>query len=278
MNKTSSLLSLSALLSLSLGCQLFFTSIAFADTSPESSLPQTKLTEKVITTSNTSASASALIPAFTATYTILHKSDPVGTGVRRLSYLDDGTISYSYKTDLEWFIFSDMREEVSILRLNNNIVTPIHYNYIREGTGKDKSYEWQFDAINNSGKNIKKNRTFELDFSKPLQDTLSYHLQHRITMIHNPNEKSYIYPVVKLSGTIKDYEYKYDGEEELMLPYGLVKAIRLKRESSSKKKRITYAWFAPELNYLLVKLYQTKGGTEQFEAQLNSLSFEDGHL
>ena len=56
-----------------------------------------------------------------------------------------------------------------------------------------------------------------------------------------------------------------------MLPYGLVKAIRLKREVVDKK-RVTYAWFAPELNYLLVKLYQVKGGVEQFEAQLTSIT------
>ena len=58
-----------------------------------------------------------------------------------------------------------------------------------------------------------------------------------------------------------------------MLPYGLIKTIRLKREVI-EKKRITYAWFAPELNYLLVKLYQTKAGVEQFEAQLTALETE----
>lgn len=214
------------------------------------------------------------IPAFTATYSILRKSDPVGTGIRQLAYLDDGTIRYSYKTDLEWFIFSDSREETSIVSFANSTVTPIHYTYTREGTGKDKSYEWQFDAENNAGRDIKKKRNFELPFSQPLQDTLSYHLQHRITMMNAADKKSYIYPVVKLSGNLKDYEYTYDGNEELILPYGLIKTIRLKREAGSKKKRVTYAWFAPELNYLLVKLYQTKNGNEQFEAQLKALSIE----
>jgi len=50
-----------------------------------------------------------------------------------------------------------------------------------------------------------------------------------------------------------------------------VKTIRLKREVI-EKKRVTYAWFAPELNYLLVKLNQTKGDVEQFEAQLKSVA------
>ena len=59
-----------------------------------------------------------------------------------------------------------------------------------------------------------------------------------------------------------------------MLPYGLVKTIKLKREVT-EKERVTYAWFAPELNYLLVRLYQSKGGTEQFEAQLTAIDSDD---
>ena len=90
-------------------------------------------------------------------------------------------------------------------------------------------------------------------------------------MIENANQEHFVYPVIKTSGTIKNYVYQYDGEEELMLPYGLVKTIRLKREVI-EKKRVTYAWFAPELNYLLVKLNQTKGDVEQFEAQLKSVA------
>ena len=55
-----------------------------------------------------------------------------------------------------------------------------------------------------------------------------------------------------------------------MLPFGLVKAIRLKREVIEKKK-ITYSWFAPELNFLMVKIQQIKSGVEQFDAQLTSV-------
>ena len=76
--------------------------------------------------------------------------------------------------------------------------------------------------------------------------------------------------MISTRGSIKNYQYLYDGEEELILPFGLVKTIRLKREIV-EKKRITYVWFAPELNYLMVKLYQVKAGAEQFEAQLSTL-------
>lgn len=211
-----------------------------------------------------------VIPAFTANYTLLHKGDPVGSAVRELVYQDSNKASYHYHTDIKWLIFSDKRSETSNLIVDNYQVTPMHYRYDREGTGRDKSYEWHYDFANKKAKNLKKDKLISLDVVEGLQDKLSYHLQHRLTLINNPKQKRFSYPVISTSGSIKDYVYQYDGEEELMLPYGLVKTIRLKREVT-EKKRVTYAWFAPELNYLLVKLYQVKAGAEQFEAQLASV-------
>ncbi len=215
-----------------------------------------------------------LIPAFSAKYSVLHKSDPVGTALRELSYQTDGTVNYHYQTKVKWLIFSQTRSETSIVTVNENKVTPMHYSYSREGTGKDKYYEWRYNAKENTAQDLGRKRDIApLDFSNNLQDKLSYHLQHRLNLIADASKKSYLYPVVSTSGSVKDYIYQFDGEEELILPYGMVKTIRFKREVKAKE-RITYAWFAPELNYLLVKLYQVKAGTEQFEAQLSSLTIQ----
>lgn len=214
-------------------------------------------------------------PAFTAHYTVLHKSDPVGTAVRQLSYQADGRINYHYETKVKWLIFSQTRSETSILTINNNQVTPQHYTYAREGTGKDKFYEWLYNAKENSAQDLgRKHKTVSLDFSNNLQDKLSYHLQHRLNLIVDAKQKKYVYSIVNTSGSISEHIYQYDGEEELILPYGLVETIRFKREVK-EKERITYAWFAPELDYLLVKLYQIKAGNSQFEAQLSSVKIND---
>ncbi|MEI6895303.1 MAG: DUF3108 domain-containing protein [Colwellia sp.] len=213
---------------------------------------------------------SHLIPAYKANYILLHKSDPVGTAIRELTYLDNNLVSYHYETDISWLIFSDKRSETAIVSIKNNQVTPLRYTYFREGTGRDKSYRWQYDFAEKTATDLKKNKIITLDFTDGLLDKLSYHLQNRIDLITNSKQKRFIYPVISTSGSIKDYEYQYDGDEKLTLPFGVVNTIRLKREII-EKKRITYAWFAPELNYLLVKLYQVKDGSEQFEAQLSTI-------
>ncbi len=215
------------------------------------------------------ASSPQTIKPFEATYSILHKHKQVGEGTRKLEVMPDGTIKYSYHTDIDWLIFSDTRTETSYLTVKKNKVLPSHYVYEREGTGTDKEFEWEYDLAQNSAKNLITNVKMNVNYPENIQDKLSYHFQHRLNMIENPSQDHYVYPVIGTSGSIKSYVYQYDGEEELMLPYGLIKTIRLKREVIDKK-RVTYAWFAPELNYLLVKLFQIKGGVEQFEAQLVS--------
>lgn len=220
---------------------------------------------------DTKSSFTSSVKPFKAEYNIIHKSKKVGTGIRQLQKLNNNTYKYSYTTDIEWLIFSDIRSEDSIVHVDNNYVTPTHYHYMRAGTGKDKSDEWTYNLANNTAHDVEENETISVKYPKNIQDKLSYHLQLRINLINNPTQKHFVYPVIKTSGHIGNYVYQYDGEEELMLPYGLIKTIKLKREVV-EKERVTYAWFAPELDYLLVKLHQVKGGVEQFEAQLTKVT------
>lgn len=218
-----------------------------------------------------SDSNSQLVPAFTAQYTITRNHDAIGTAVRQLRYLSPELAEYSYSTNLEWFIFSDKRSETSVVKINKDQLTPTHYIFKREGTGTDKSSEWTYDIKNNSAKDVSKNKDKKLIFPENIQDKLSYHLQNRLNLITSPEQKHFVYPVISTSGKIKNYEYEYDGEEDLMLPYGLVKSLRFKRVVT-KKNQVTYAWFSPELNYVLVKLRLEKEGVQQFEAQLDTLT------
>jgi len=223
------------------------------------------------TVNNTSAFP---IKPFIAEYNIIHKADLVGKGIRQLKWLESGRYEFSYNTQIDWLIFSDTRKEASTVSFDDNQVVPSQYVYDRKGTGRDKKYKWLYDIKNNQATNFskKKQKELEIEFPKNIQDKLSYHLQHRINLINNTNQKQYSYPVIGTSGKVRDYAFEYAGEEELMLPIGLIKTIKFKRE---KNKRSTTVWFAPDLNYLLVKIYQQKGSFEQFEAQLVSVKNTD---
>ena len=114
-----------------------------------------------------------VVNPFIAQYSVLRKSDPVGTATRQLDWLGDGTAKYSYHTALKIFFMSDKRSETSIIALDGNKITPKHYTYSREGTGRDKHYEWRYDASKNSATNVKTAEQTSVDFSRNIQDSLS---------------------------------------------------------------------------------------------------------
>jgi hypothetical protein len=223
-----------------------------------------------------SAKTTVTIPIkpFIAEYNILHKANPVGKGIRQLKHLEDGNYEFSYNTQIDWLIFSDTREEASTVDYDGVNLIPSQYVFKRKGTGSDKKEHWLYNIENNHVINASKKKNIEyfIDLPDAIQDKLSYHLQHRINLINKLPSKESNYSVITTSGKVRNYAYKYDGEEDVMLPYGLVKTVKFKRV---KNKRTTIIWFAPQLNYLLVKLYQKKGSFEQFEAQLVSVKESD---
>ncbi len=210
------------------------------------------------------------IEDFTAKYNIVHDGDIVGKAVRKLTNLPNGDIEFSYKTDIKWLIFSDHRVESTVNTIVDGVVIPKQYKSSREGTGKDKYYQWSFDAESKTATNLKKKKplTTIIDWPQGLQSKLSYHLQSRFNLINN--RKDFNFEVISHSGKISTYKYEYLGEEELMTPYGNITAVKLRRQKPGKKK-ITFAWFAPELNYLMVKLYQIESDFKQFHAELVSV-------
>ena len=211
---------------------------------------------------------------FTAKYNIIHDGDIVGKAERTLKNLDDGSIQFNYKTDIEWMIFSDHRREITTNKIVDGKVLPRTYRSDREGTGKDKYYRWTFDHANKTAYNVKrKNKPMKGEWVEGLQSKLSYHLQSRLNLINGV--KSFEFNALSTSGGVRDYNYEYIGKESLMLPFGNIDAIKLKRKKPDSKQ-VTYAWFAPELNYLMVKLHQIESDFQQFKAVL--VSVEDDSI
>ncbi|QBY05606.1 DUF3108 domain-containing protein [Thalassotalea sp. HSM 43] len=229
------------------------------------------LSTLVITSSLAMSSAFAeqapvsFIPDFTANYNIVHDGDIVGKAKRVLKNLPDGTVEFSYKTDIEWMIFSDHRKEFTTNRIVDGQVIPLSYKSDREGTGKDKYYHWSFDQEKSQAINLLKKKTKDIEWPDGLQSKLSYHLQSRFNLINDV--KDFKFKTLSTSGKVKDYNYEYVGKEELMLPYGVVDTVKLVRRKPGSKQT-TYAWFAPKLNYLMVKLHQIDGSFQQFQAEL----------
>ena len=208
-----------------------------------------------------------LIPAFEAKYKISRGKKDLGTGHRKLKYLDNHSAEFSYNTDMKWFILSDKRQELSKVKLEQQRVVPLEYSFQRSGTGPNKHYHWLFAKDQGVVKNQLKNEQLTLDYSQAIQDPLSYHLQQRVNLLTQPTSTEFSYTTFSGKGNIKERSYQFDLEETITLPYGEIKTVRYKREVKRKRK-VTYVWFAPELDYMLVKIQQIKNKDEEFKAEL----------
>ena len=57
----------------------------------------------------------------------------------------------------------------------------------------------------------------------------------------------------------------------ISLPIGNVEAIKVKRLYDNDKRQ-ALAWFAPEMDYMLVRMWKGEKGVEQFEVQMKSFT------
>jgi len=78
---------------------------------------------------------------------------------------------------------------------------------------------------------------------------------------------AFSYPIIDKKGNQRSYDFEVDGKETITLPIGNLETIRVKRIYDNNKRQ-AMAWFAPEHDFLLVKMYKGKGGIEQFQIKL----------
>lgn len=206
---------------------------------------------------------------FEANYDILRKGENHGQGVRTLKKLADNSYQVSYHSDIEWMIFSDSRKETSNFIYTGEKVTPVSYSMIRTGTGPDKEYTLQFDNAKKLVNSSESKYPIECEWSDQFQDSISYQVQVREEL--KMGKTSFSYPLVDKKGNCRDYNFEVVGKEMISLPIGNIEAIKVKRLYDNDKRQ-ALAWFAPEMDYMLVRMWKGEKGVEQFEVQMKSFT------
>lgn len=216
---------------------------------------------------NIPTKANALAP-YQASYTLFRKGSELGKGQRRLEKNVDG-YHLSSNSNIKWLFLSDTRQEDSHFTINQDILTPLKYLYVRTGTGRDRDETIIFspEKITSTYKNNK-------ETVKPIQQTfdpLVYQLALRRDLIDNKKILSYH---MMRRGKETQYIFERLGTETVKTPIGRFEAIKLQRVRKNSSRE-TFIWIAPSLNYAVVKMTQFKDKSEQADLQLNWLHFDD---
>ncbi len=206
---------------------------------------------------------------YQASYDILRKGKNHGEAVRELKKVGEQTYQLTYHSNIEWMIFSDKREETSVFTFLDNKVTPHHYNMVRTGTGPDKDYKIDFDTQNKVVTSSTSEYPLKCEWTDEFQDAISYQVQVREGL--KKGETYFSFPLIDKKGNRRDYNFEVVGKEMISLPIGNVEAIKVKRLYDNDKHQ-ALAWFAPEMDYMLVRMWKGEKGMEQFEVQMNSFT------
>ncbi|WP_152086305.1 DUF3108 domain-containing protein [Pseudoalteromonas sp. A25] len=208
--------------------------------------------------------ANPLVP-YNAEYQVSRKGSVQGSAFRALTKLDNNTYQLKYRSEIEWMIFSDEREETSTFKMQGEQPIPMEYSMIRSGTGPDKDYKITFDHKNQAILSNQDKYPLDVKWISQQQDLLTYQLQLRNDL--KAGKQTFSYPIIDKKGNQRTYDFAVDGEETITLPVGNVKTIRIKRLYDNDKRQAT-VWLAPEYDYMVVKMYKGKEGIEQFQVQL----------
>jgi hypothetical protein len=173
----------------------------------------------------------------------------------RLSALPNGHYEYFFNADS---MVGKITEKTAVSwNAKDQRILPHHYIYQRKSVGKDRNEELMFDWEAKKVTNVKTQQTQALDATKNFQDNLSYQIQLSQDLI--AGKKQFEYSVTN-GRKIKQYKFEIVGEEILNTPLGDVKTVKVKR-TRDKSDLVTYAWFAKDFQYLLVRLQQEENGS-----------------
>jgi len=228
----------------------------------------TPLADAMVAQPNDSATAITPAPAgltpYTATYQVLRSGKVHGEAERYLTPYGRG-YELGYKSKISWLIFKDERHELSRFNLEHGQLQPFFYQLRRWGTGPGRHYELNLDWQAKTLTVGKEKALKPLAFDKAYLDALSYHSQLVLQLA--AGQQDFKFDVLSRHGDARQYHYQVTGKELLSVPAGKIDTIRIERVGDKQDKQVI-AWVAPQLNYVLVKLWQAEDNVEQFDIQL----------
>ncbi|WP_416304881.1 DUF3108 domain-containing protein [Neptunicella sp. SCSIO 80796] len=204
---------------------------------------------------------------YQAKYNAYRSGSKLGTASQQLETLTNNQYRLTYQSHASYFFLSDHRHEISQFSQLGEQLQSVNYQYKRTGTGRDKSLAAEFNPTDHT---ILLNNDEKLPWQQELDNQL---YQFRIKQLLAEGKTEFSIPVLNYRGEKEMYQFEVQGEEELALPYDKVNALKVVRIRETKRRE-TFIWFAPSLNYLMVRIRQLKEDDEQGDIRLSQYAAE----
>ncbi len=159
-------------------------------------------------------------------------------------------------------------EETTQVTWHNQQIRPLNYHYNRSVLGKKRVVTISFDWDKMEATNTVKDKPWKMPVNEQVQDKLSYQLL--LQQLLAEGEKEFAFDVAD-GGHLKQYRFAVTGEETVSAPIGEYQAIQVTRLHDEDSERQTLIWFAPALNYQIIKLHHVEDKGKAYTLMLQKL-------
>jgi hypothetical protein len=217
------------------------------------------------------------LSTFTAKFEVEVAGMKMGEIKRTLKKRENGLYEQSsliYTTGFFSVFRSDRFEEHSLWRWQDNKAVPQRYTYHYSGGSKGEVYEqldfdWQALTVDS----LREGKTSTLPIEPGVVDKLSY--QVALVRDLQAGKQQFVYKVAD-RGDIRHIRYEVVGKEKIDTPWGKKQTVKVKRKTLTDE-RVTVLWFAPDLDYMVIKLIQNDNGTKM-SARITDLRIDGKHM
>ncbi|MEJ2379806.1 MAG: DUF3108 domain-containing protein [Gammaproteobacteria bacterium] len=214
------------------------------------------------------AADSQLMPDFAAHYTAYKGSFRIATSTVHLTRNGD---RYTYASFTEpagilALFRSDTVTESSVLEYRNGRILPLHYRYLLDGR-KRKDVRLEFHWDRNQVTNTVKGRSWTMHVPDGALDKFSVQLAVMRDLADGRTKLDYD---IADGGKLKNYRFKILGTEQITTRAGTFNTVKLMRIRENKKRK-TYMWAAPKLDYLLIRIQHIETNGSRFHMDLDQV-------
>ncbi|HKK57583.1 DUF3108 domain-containing protein [Marinobacter sp.] len=211
----------------------------------------------------TGAQSSSLLPLEVSYKASMEKGFALSGEARRTLQERSGGI-WHYQTDVDSLI-ADIDESL-IFRWEDGQVVPLRYRYSLSGFMiKDRKQAIDFDWDNGVATGHHRGRKFSLALEEGALDPMGYQLQLRQDI--KAGQRDMTYRVID-KGRYDTDRFAVIDEETLTSNGERLTTLKAEKVRDDDSKRKTLMWFAPDQDYLLVRLLQIEPDGSEYEISL----------
>lgn len=205
------------------------------------------------------------IPPYSATYSTVWKKgiSLKVEGRQQLKQLSQDAWLFEFSATT---FLASLKETVRF-RMQNQQLVPMEYQYRSSVFGKKREATLTFDWHKKRVRNDVKGHPWYMDVPEGALDKLGVQLQIRQDL--KQGRRNFSYQIAD-GGKLKTWTFETIGQQSIKTNLGRLHAIKVIRTDNQKDDRQSTFWFAPSMDYLLVKMIHEEHG-ESYLLELESV-------